>query len=110
MRRGFFLLCDEADGLSLQGRVLSNSKTSDLTKIYFFIVSCAKLVKKQGSIIEPTCCNCPKWMLTFCKCNPSNLCREANSATPEMRRALRVMKYVVKALYITFLGTLGTIF
>ena len=79
-------------------------------KVYFYIVHCVKLVKKQGKIIEPTSCNCPQWILIILKYNPSNLSREATPATPEIRRALKVVTYDVKALHVAFLDTLETIF
>ena len=68
-----------------------------------------ELVKKQGKIIEPTCCNYPQWILTFCKYNSFNFFREATLVTSEMSRALKVMTYDVKALYMAFIGTLGFI-
>ena len=79
-------------------------------KVYFYIVNCVKLVRKQDKIIDPTCCNCPKWILTFSKKNPSNLYREGTPVTLSIRRSVKLMIYDVKTLWMAFLSTLGTIF
>ena len=78
-------------------------------KVYYYIVNFVRLVKKRGKVIEPMCCNCPQWIQGFLKYNPSNLQKEATEATPAMSRVLRVVTYHVKALYMAFLGTLGSI-
>ena len=98
--RVFFLHFGKADGLGLQGRDLSNSQMGALPKSVLCIVNCLKLVKRQGRIVELTCCNCLQWILTFFSFDPSNLCREATPVTPAVKRALKVMIYDMKVLHI----------
>ena len=95
----FFPPCAETSGPGLQGKELRNLQMGILPKVYFCIVHCVKLLKKQGLIIESICCNYPQWILTFCKYTPSNLFREATLAIAKIIRVLKLMTYEIKAFF-----------
>ena len=79
-------------------------------KVYFCIVQFWKLAKKQGKIIGNYKMQLPTVDSRYLEIYPLNHCREVTLVTPIMSDALKVLDYDVRARYMAFLYTLGSIF